>query len=253
MYKIFAKPLFLGKKVVFLPECHSTNSELIEQIRNASIPEGAIVYTAHQLSGRGQRGNAWVSEPGKNILMSVLLRPTYLLPTDLFLLNCITGLALIDFIKEANAAIQPKLKWPNDVYVNDRKLSGILIETNFRGQIIEYAVVGIGLNLNQSHMPLPNATSLLLESGTTFNVEDSIESILLFMEKWLIKLKTGNKQSIIDAYHTVMFGKGEQRGFRSGSEVFSGEIMGVDSVGNLLVDVSGKIMTFGIKEIEFLF
>ncbi|WP_462252168.1 biotin--[acetyl-CoA-carboxylase] ligase [Ekhidna sp.] len=251
MHKIFAKPLFLGKKVVFLPQCHSTNDELTKMIKEIDEPEGLLVYTDDQIQGKGQRGNVWLAEPGKNILMSLLLRPKFLAPADQFYLNLVIGLAVVDTIRNVVEA-EIELKWPNDVYLNDKKVAGILIENNLRGSSLESSVVGIGINVNQKGFALSTATSIWLESNSLFEREVLIEDLLFNVEKWYLKLKNGDKTNILDEYHNLLRWRGELHIFRSSSGEFEGEIIGIDKNGRLSINQSGTLQTFGIKEVEFL-
>ncbi|WP_420577333.1 biotin--[acetyl-CoA-carboxylase] ligase [Ekhidna sp.] len=250
MHKIFAKPLFLGKKVVFLPQCHSTNDELASLIKKSSEPEGLVLYTDNQTKGKGQRGNVWLSEPGKNVMMSVLLRPKFLDPQNQFYLNLITGLAIVDVLRGL-VARDISLKWPNDVYVADRKIAGILIESNMRGSILEFSIVGVGLNVNQEGFNLPNATSMFLETGKQFDLREIMEDFLLQFEKWYIKLKNGGHDSILNSYHQLLMWRGEERAFKANDEEFYGEIVGIDSHGRLAINHNGTLNYYGIKEVEF--
>lgn len=251
MHKIFAKPLFLGKKVVFLPQCHSTNDELIEMIRKFYEPEGTLVYTDDQQKGKGQRGNVWIAEPGKNILMSLLLRPKFLHPSNQFNLNLIIGLAVVDTLG-ALASGDICLKWPNDIYINGKKIAGVLIENSLRGVTLETAVVGIGVNVNQNGFEIHTATSLALESKKQFDREKIMEEMLCHIEKWYMKLKAGADEEILNAYHDLLMWRGEKRLFKSHEGEFEGEIIGIDQNGKLVVNQHGNLKYFGIKEIEFI-
>ena len=252
MHKIFAKPLFLGKKVVFLPQCHSTNDELVNMTKKSDEPEGLVVYTDHQTDGRGQRGNIWFAEPGKNILMSVLLRPAFLSVSDQFYLNLVTGLAIVDTLKQYTSATV-QLKWPNDIYINQKKVCGILIESNLRGALLESSVLGIGLNLNQKGFNLPSATSVVLETGLEHNKVEVMEDILHNLEAWYLKLRGGNKSEILEAYHKLLMWKGEKREFMAEGLYFYGTIQGIDTSGKLVViGENGDTRAFGLKEIEFI-
>lgn len=252
MHKIFAKPLFLGKKILFLPQCHSTNEEMIGLVKKSQEPEGLVIFTDHQEKGRGQRGNAWVDEPGKNILMSILMKPASLSPTKQFLLNLITGLAAIDVLKEYLPNDHSSLKWPNDIYMNEKKLGGILIESNLKGSKLEYAVVGMGLNVNQSGFNMRSATSLFLESGTQFNRMELMECFVSNLEKWYLHLKSRKEQSILDAYLNKLMWKDELRIFGINGIEEQGIIRGIDEHGKLQVEISDEMELFNIKEIQFL-
>ncbi|WP_424963369.1 biotin--[acetyl-CoA-carboxylase] ligase [Ekhidna sp.] len=251
MHKIFAKPLFLGKKVVFLPQCHSTNDELATLAKNSKEPVGLVLYTHDQTKGKGQRGNIWVAEPGKNMLISVLLRPVFLDPQNQFYLNLITGLAIIDVLKEFIPS-DFTLKWPNDVYVQGRKIAGILIENNMRGSTLDSSIVGVGLNVNQQAFALPKATSMMIETGNSFSLNDVMEHFLLKLEKWYLKLKTGDRDTILDHYHQLLMWRGEKRNFRRADLEFYGEIVGIDQHGRLAINHDGSLHYYGIKEVEFV-
>ncbi|WP_425390402.1 biotin--[acetyl-CoA-carboxylase] ligase [Ekhidna sp.] len=251
MHKIFAKPLFLGKKVVFLPQCHSTNDELTSLSKNNKEPEGIVLYTNNQIKGKGQRGNLWIAEPGKNVLMSVLLKPTFLDPQNQYYLNLITGLAIIDALKN-HVSHNLVLKWPNDVYVNEKKIAGILIESNIRGSVLESSVVGVGLNVNQGGFNFPKATSLYLETGSKFEILDIMEELLQHLEKWYMRLKSGNKDQILSSYHELLMWRGERRHFKAKDKEFVGEIVGINEHGNLTINYNGDLKQYGIKEIEFV-
>ncbi|MFK7953409.1 MAG: biotin--[acetyl-CoA-carboxylase] ligase [Ekhidna sp.] len=252
MHKIFAKPLFLGKKILFLPQCHSTNEELIGLAKKSKEPEGFITYTDHQKSGRGQRGNAWLGEAGKNILMSILLRPSFVSPSKQFLLNLITGLAVIDALESYLPKENFLLKWPNDIYLNGKKIGGILIESNLKGSKLEFSVVGLGLNVNQSGFSLRTATSLFLESGTQLAREELMEDIVSNLEKWYLKLKNGDVQLIQNSYLDKLMWKDQLRIFGIEGQEMQGIIRGIDMYGKLKVEIGGEVQLFNIKEIQFL-
>ena len=214
-------------------------------------PEGTLVYTDNQTDGKGQRGNVWVTEPGKNILMSVLLRPKFLSPTNQFYLNLIAGLAIVDTLKD----VSPReifLKWPNDVYINGKKISGVLIESNLRGNSVESAVLGIGINVNQKGFGINTATSLFLESQKEFDRYEIIENLLVQLEKWYLRLRGRDFPKILENYHRLLMWKGEIHLFKSGNQEFDGEIIGIDKNGNLVINVDEKLRKFGVKEVEFI-
>ncbi len=254
MHKFFAKTLFLGKKVVFLPQCHSTNAELAKRVKESSHPEGTIVHTNHQLSGRGQRGNTWESEPEKNILLSVLLRPKFLEPKNQYLLNLIAGLAIVDCIKDFIPQRNILLKWPNDVYIDEKKIAGVLVESNLRGAGLESSIVGIGLNVNQLSFSINTATSMKLEFGNLIdmNKEDVLETLLNKLEAWYLSLRNGNRNSIRNAYHDILMWRGEIHQFRSKTETFRGEIVGINEFGQLSIHVGSELKIFDVKEVVFV-
>src|SRR5690349_7854438 len=166
----------MGHSVVFMPECHSTNDEASRLIESSShVVEGTVVITDSQTSGRGQRGNTWITEPGKNLTFSLLMKPTFLNAQDQFLLNKAFSLGLYDYL---NATLQAtvKIKWPNDMVVNDKKICGILIENQIQGQNIQNSIVGIGLNVNQENFSIPTATSMKV-LGKDFTLENVLHEL----------------------------------------------------------------------------
>ncbi|WP_421875684.1 biotin--[acetyl-CoA-carboxylase] ligase [Marinoscillum sp.] len=251
MHKYFAKPLFLGKKIEFLPECHSTNEELLTRVRNGDDQEGFILYTDHQTKGKGQRGNVWLSESGQNLLFSVLLRPKKLQVKQSHFLNLIAGLAVCHVL-EQHFDLHAELKWPNDVYVNDLKIAGILVETILEGSSVDDAIIGIGLNVNQSHFALPTATSIKQLVGKPTDREELLETIISTLEAQYLFLKSEAFDKILSAYYGRMRWRGEIHQFRDSEGVFDGEIIGIDDTGRLLVKTSHALKRFDVKQIEFL-
>ena len=120
MYKIPAKTLFLGKNLIYVPQCHSTNDLADQVVEQPSTHEGTVVITDAQTKGRGQMGNQWITEPGKNLTFSVILYPLFIVPKDQFLLTCAISLGLYDMLQTAIDG-QIFIKWPNDLIVNDRR------------------------------------------------------------------------------------------------------------------------------------
>lgn len=252
MHKIFAKPSFLGKRVVFLTQCHSTNDELSLLCKNERPPEGTVVYTDQQLNGKGQRGNTWLAEPSKNILMSLLLRPIFLEIKNQHYLNLIVGLAILDWLKESTRGLELKLKWPNDIFINGRKLGGVLIENSLKGTMLDYSIVGIGINLNQEIMSIPEATSLINETGISFDVFESMEGLLYSIEYWYNQLRSSNHQSILSSYHESLMWVNESHVFEKKGELFEGMVRGINDIGQLKIENGKEIEVFNIKEVRFV-
>ncbi|MCZ6900524.1 MAG: biotin--[acetyl-CoA-carboxylase] ligase, partial [Bacteroidetes bacterium] len=140
MYKILAKTLFVGRKLHYLPSCHSTNDIASELLAQKKATEGTLIITDDQIAGRGQRGNAWESVPYQNVTLSVVLLPNFLHPKDQFLMTMMISVALIDLL----CAFLPdglRIKWPNDIYYYDRKIAGILIESAIQQEDIESTII----------------------------------------------------------------------------------------------------------------
>lgn len=163
------------------PSGHSTNSLLAAEV--STLPHGAVISLVEQTAGRGQRGNSWEAEPGKNITMSMLLRPQHIEPRQQFMISEFVSLAIVRFLRAMLAgtpyADQVAVKWPNDIYVGDRKICGILIEHTLGSSGIIHTIVGIGLNINQLQFlsPAPNPVSLAQLTGRQYDVEEAERSL----------------------------------------------------------------------------
>lgn len=249
MYKIPASTLFVGKNLVFVPECHSTNDLALQLCQRSGATEGTLVITDHQIKGRGQRGNSWQAEPGKNLTFSLILRPSFLAVKDQFFLNIIASLSIADFLSQHISNV--KVKWPNDVMVNNRKICGILIENQLRGNSFDHVVMGIGCNINQRNFSIETPTSLTLETGQEFDLSMVLDQILRNIEVQYLRLREGKLSALKEAYIRAMFWFGEQRTFTAGEEVFEGTISGIDASGRLLIQHDDQLRAFDLKQISF--
>ncbi|MEQ9405228.1 MAG: biotin--[acetyl-CoA-carboxylase] ligase [Cyclobacteriaceae bacterium] len=241
----------MGKKVIFLTECHSTSDELAALLKKEDVQEGTVILTDHQKNGKGQRGNVWLDEPGKNLLISLLVKPSYLLISSQYLLNVAIGLGIL---KCAGRYLDPSrlsLKWPNDLLVDDRKISGVLIENSLKGSRLENSIIGIGFNLNQRAFNLPSATSIFVESDRTVDRDEFAGTLLADLEFFLLKLRNGQTEGLLQSYHQNLYLIEEQGVFKDKEGEFSGRIQGIDSSGKLLVNRNGSVVSYGLKEIEF--
>lgn len=251
MHKIFTNTLFIGRKVLFLPSCHSTNTIASELVMKGEAVNGQLVITEHQSQGRGQRGNTWEAETGKNLLFSVIVKADFLDPSEGFYLNIVTSLALTDVLNEytyGNMAI----KWPNDIYYDNKKLVGMLIENIIKSKGISYSILGIGINVNQEQFSYPNALSLKNICNQDIDREDLLSHILSRIETRFLQLKKGNLLDLKIEYLDKMYWKDEIHVFRKDDKLFNGRILGIDKVGKLRVELEEGEATFGFKEIQFV-
>jgi BirA family transcriptional regulator, biotin operon repressor / biotin---[acetyl-CoA-carboxylase] ligase len=251
LYKISANTLFTGQHLVFVPECHSTNSLTSEMALQTNLPEGTVVITSNQTAGRGQRGNTWDTLPGMNLTFSILLKPTFLPIRNQFYLTIVTSLAVVDFLN-TQAVSHAKIKWPNDVLVNKRKISGILIENSIQRVSLQQSIVGIGLNINQIDFAQSSATSLLQVAHKTYVLNEALNSLLEKFEKRYLQLREGKWGELKKEYMDNLFGLREQRSFISNNKEFDGTIEEVSERGELVVLKDSKKIAFGMKEIQFV-
>jgi len=252
LHKIFAKTLFLGKSVVYLPHCHSTNDVARALDKSGKLKEGTVVMTDYQEKGKGQQGNVWASEDGKNLLFTLLLKPDEWPASRQFYLNALVSLALLRTVRSYLSQAKVEIKWPNDIYVNDRKIAGILIETTIKGAILESAFCGIGLNVNQAHFAIPTATSFSMESGEIFDREEILQNLLLTLEQ-AYPLQEANLGALFTHYQQHLRWRNELRHFRIDNQEKKGTIQGVDEAGKLVLLTEEGLQTFGMKEVQYLY
>ena len=165
-------------KIIRLVETDSTNNYLREQSAKARLPEGSLVIADFQTAGKGQVGNSWESEAGKNLMFSILLYPDFLPANRQFLISQIASLSVKETLEKYTDSVT--VKWPNDIYWKDRKICGMLIENDLSGQHLYCSVVGIGLNINQEifRSDAPNPVSLTQITGKTYDREDVLVCFL---------------------------------------------------------------------------
>jgi BirA family biotin operon repressor/biotin-[acetyl-CoA-carboxylase] ligase len=251
MYKILANTLFLGKDIHFLPDCHSTNDMALQALRQKEAGEGSIFITNHQTRGKGQRGNSWETKPGENLTFSVVLQPKFLDLSEQFLLN----IAISNAIRRCLQEYVPGLlvKWPNDLVVPGfGKIGGILIENLVGSSGWDYAVVGIGININQNQFASPKATSLSLITGNSYPLEELFKLIIVHLEQAYIALKKGKNAVLTREYLQHLHLIDEWAVFKVGEEELEGKIIGLTDSGNLLLELpTGRQQSFGIKELTF--
>jgi BirA family biotin operon repressor/biotin-[acetyl-CoA-carboxylase] ligase len=234
-----------------MPECHSTNDEASRLIQAGNVMEGTTIVTHHQTAGRGQRGNTWISDKGKNLTFSIILKPAVLPVKDQFYLNMAIALGVYDYLRDIFGDTV-KIKWPNDILIKGKKVCGILIENQVSGQQIQHSIVGVGLNVNQEKFSLENATSLRVLSGKEFQLEDVLESVLEKIESRYFLVREQLLDSLSIPITEAMYWLGEHHVFSTHGVEFAGMVLGVDEIGRLKIQTNEGLKTFGIKEVEFL-
>ena len=235
-----------------MPSCHSTNDVMHELLQSdRSIEEGLLVITNNQTAGRGQRGNVWESEANKNITCSILFKPSFLSLTSLFDLNIIVSLSIVSTLKMFHNNQNIKIKWPNDIFINNNKIGGILIENTLKGSTIQNSIIGIGLNINQEIFNTSIATSLKNLTGIDFDLSDIIKLLIEKLESCYLRLKSGERESLWNLYQQNLYRLHEMHKFSlNGFDVY-GEIMGISNSGKLIMKIDNEIKNFGFKEIIF--
>ncbi len=206
-----------------------------------------------QTAGRGQQSARWWSEPGKNLTFSLLLHPRGLPPTDQFWLNKCVCVALNEALTRFTGE-SFSIKWPNDVYLGDQKVGGMLIENLLRGSFWNYAIIGIGLNVNQREFPewLPKATSLSKILQGDYDLNRLLLEICRYIEVWYLKLKAGRKDEITSLYLSRLYRYQQVHQYAlPGGETFEARLTNVTDTGLIELTTSHGPALYSIKEVEF--
>ena len=246
--------LFVGQNLVTLKEVDSTNNYLKELLANSKpLTEGTVIMAEAQYAGRGQHNNKWLSEPGKNLTFSILLKPSFLPIQQQFDLTRCISIGVINALK-AYFGIALKVKWPNDIYVGESKLGGMLIENQLQGSQIRHSIVGIGINVNQDNFPegSGNPVSFKQILHRDYHLQTILAELCKGIEVSYLQLKAGRVESIRNAYIDSLLAFNEPRYFKVNGNVVSGVITGVTGEGLLQVNHDGIESRYNLKEIEFL-
>ncbi len=236
-------------KITHLDSVDSTSNYVATAFAHGKIGHGSVILADKQTSGRGQRDSIWHSEGGLNLLFSILLTPDNMSASEgQSVMHC-TTLALIDLLNSFGVVAQ--VKWPNDIYVGNRKMAGILIENQLTGSRISRSIIGVGLNINQADFGELNATSLFLETGKYIELKEVLFRFLhYFNEQWL-SLCANNLQQLKSNYCALLLGLNNLVTFEDANGEFAGVITGVDDLGRLQVKTEQGINVYDLKEIRF--
>jgi len=247
----------VGGNLIFLPVVDSTNSYAMQLLKNVKPPEGTVVQAGHQTVGRGQRAKVWNSEPGLNLAVSIILYPEFLELQKQAYLYMIAALAAYDTIAEflEPGQFDIKIKWPNDILLNQKKVCGILIENNLVESKISSTVIGLGINLNQTRFDnLPQASSLKLINGREVLPKDCLGVLMRNIEKHYTCLYEGNYERILKDYTERLFARNCWMDFLYRKESLQCLVLGVGEGGWLqLQKKNGEILTVDAQEIVWVF
>jgi BirA family biotin operon repressor/biotin-[acetyl-CoA-carboxylase] ligase len=243
--------LTFGNEILVLGEVTSTNSYVQDLATTTNLIEGYVVRAKNQTKGKGQRGNAWETEPHKNLTFSLVLKPN-LVVNEQFMLSKVVALGIADFLTSLNLE-QVKIKWPNDIWVNNKKVAGILIENTLKTSRITTSVVGVGLNVNQQKFsPNINATSLQNELNINFDVEATLNDLLICLEKRYLMLRALQYQKINADYFSNLLGYNTELNYRIGENLCKGIIRGVNPLGLLQLEINGQLNELDLKEVSLV-
>ncbi|MCM1369282.1 MAG: biotin--[acetyl-CoA-carboxylase] ligase [Candidatus Amulumruptor caecigallinarius] len=243
-------------KKIFIDKTDSTNKYLLENA--GELGNFTMVVAGIQTEGRGQRGNRWESEPGKNLTFSVWHTPVNILAKEQFVISEAVALAVVDLL--ATYGISATVKWPNDVYVGDSKICGILIEHSLQGSRICNSRIGVGINVNQTVFTsdAPNPMSMKMLTGSDYDLHRLAEEAGCTIQKHLELCGSPEGRTILHEKFTRNLWRGNGMAFpfrrRSEESVFPGVIVGVahDGAISILDTATGVMSKYLFKEVEFI-
>ncbi len=246
--------LIIGQKFINLPKCLSTNLEARSIIEKGDAVEGAVIYTERQVAGRGQMGNTWEAAYGQNLTFSVILKPHFLRIEQQFYLSMSVAIAIQRFISQYCPKNNVAIKWPNDVLVQEKKVSGILIENTLHKRCLQHSIVGIGININQTDFESPLATSLKNLTGQSYELEKVLKAFLVILDQEYHRLRQGFLDVIKNDYLALLFRFDDWHTYEIDQERHLCKIVGIDSYGKLQVAHQNEtVKTYALKEIKYVF
>jgi BirA family biotin operon repressor/biotin-[acetyl-CoA-carboxylase] ligase len=244
----------IGRKIIYKDSLNSTNNYVANKVLSGGIEHGSVVLAGIQSAGKGQREAKWDSEPNKNLSLSVFLEYVNLSLNHLVQINQFVSLACSDFLKDFDRNFQ--IKWPNDLIIGNKKIGGILIESQLEKSRIKSSIIGIGINVNQEIFGNYNATSLKNHLNKDYSVQDCM---FLLIEKLNHRFEQFTQFKYLELKKNYLenlwlFEKTSFYKITKNECVFEGKIKDIDENGALIIEniSSNKILTFQHKEIVFL-
>jgi BirA family transcriptional regulator, biotin operon repressor / biotin---[acetyl-CoA-carboxylase] ligase len=248
----------IGSPFIELQSVDSTNNYALARVHAGLAPHGTAFFAHDQFAGKGQRGKIWTAEPGSNIILSVVIDPKPLATTQLFQLSACTAVSFCEFYMRYAGPDHVKIKWPNDLYWQDRKAGGILIENILggngeAGNSWQWAVVGMGLNVNQTQFPphLKNPVSLLQITGKKFNTPSLGKELCEVLDKNIRHLLNGGFETIHATYIQHLYKRNQRARFKKGSRNFEATVKSVSPAGYLVLEHAIE-EEFMVGEIEWV-
>ena len=233
----------------------STNDVAKELIRCKSNVNGTVIQAEYQRKGRGRRNNVWESNPKENLLFSIIITPQSIHPSRQFLINELVSVTLRDFLQTQMPNTTIKIKWPNDIYVENKKIAGILIEHIITGTSIAHSIIGIGVNVNQTnfHPSLPRPASLKNETGRHHDVKklcvDYSRSFLHAFESW----NAEKEPTLTETYIKHLFQLHEKHNYLIDGQKVKAAIIGIDACGCLLMEMrDGNVQAVELNRVTYL-
>ena len=244
-----------------LPTVDSTNwfvREMLSEegtghVMSAAIRTGfTLVVADDQTRGRGQQGNSWETEKGKNLTFSLLCHPDFIIASRQFLLSQCMAVAVREALAHYVEGVE--VKWPNDIYVGDRKISGTLIECDLQGKHIANCIIGVGININQTafRSDAPNPTSLRLLTGHDHDREEVLSAIMAAFQHYYEWLQEGREEDLRLLYMQHLYRRTGMHHYSDVRGSFMAEIAAVEPTGHIRLRFdTGQVVRYELKEVRF--
>jgi len=233
----------------------STNSYLKDLVKNEVLESFTVVSAEFQTKGRGQMETVWYSSEGSNLLFSILIKFQGVLAADQFYLNCAVSLAILEALK-AYELPDLRVKWPNDIMADNRKLAGMLIENSILSGQIRYTIVGIGLNVNEEKFPdeLPKAVSMYQILSKKIDRDILLQELVEKIKLYAGLFEAGRHKRLMQEYKGNLYKFGRPAMYKTtAGEIFMGKIIDIDPSGSLVLEFQDETQRcFRFKEIMFL-
>ncbi len=244
--------MIIGSRFIYKEYLDSTNTYANLLLKKDLLPEGTVIHTNFQTAGKGQAGHYWESEDGKNLLISVVIYPDQILPEDQFIISMTISLGICDFL--GNFVNSCRIKWPNDIYVADDKIAGILIENSISGNRIVSTIAGIGLNINQEVFlsDAPNPVSIKMLTGKSYDIGICLQHLVNELDKRYKQLISGKLSKIRNEYISRLYQLGELKNYKTDAGTLCGRIISVSDKGRLRIeDTLKSTYEFSFGEVDF--
>lgn len=240
-------------RIIHLPEARSTNSSLREWLALERLPEGSVLVADNQVAGRGQIGNSWESEPGKNLTFSLVLYPDCLPANQQFFISEIASLSVKETLDAYVGDVS--VKWPNDIYWKDRKICGMLIENDLAGFYLYSSIIGIGINVNQADFrsKAPNPVSLRQITGKEYDKEEILGHFLSLFYDYYLALLQEQYGLIRERYRSALYRSAGYHPYRDEQGAFEARIHHIEPTGHLVLQLrDGSLRRYAFKEVSYL-
>ncbi|MDD2982804.1 MAG: biotin--[acetyl-CoA-carboxylase] ligase [Crocinitomicaceae bacterium] len=240
----------LGRKIIYKESLDSTNNYAANLLKEGLLVDGTVIVSGEQTAGKGQRNSQWYAEPYKNIIFTCFVQHVNLSVDSQDAITHFVSLAILDFLKEKNIFAQ--IKWPNDILIGNSKISGVLIENQLKSHRCTSSIIGIGINVNQTTFGDWNASSMQLQTGLNYDIQELVFSLIEKLQHRFQQLQALDFSALKNDYLKNMWLKDQESEFEDQNGKFKGTIQGTDELGRLLIESNGSVQSYDLKEIKFL-